>query len=102
RAAHDRQRALVFLGRQAMLGHDLRRDRGLVGKLYRGIPLRAQGAAHASASTSPSNNASPSEPPNIGSTAFSGCGISPITVLLSLNTPPMFWIEPVGFPGAVT
>ena len=37
-------------------------------------------------------------PPNIGSTAFSGCGISPITVLLSLKTPAMFRIEPLGLP----
>ena len=46
----------------------------------------------------PSNNALPSVPPNIGSTAFSGCGIRPITVLVSLKTPAMSLIEPLGLP----
>src|SRR4029453_17923706 len=97
RAAHYRQHALVLVRREAMLGHDLRRDRRLVGQLDRRILLRRPSSlgAHVSASTSPSNKALPSQPPNIGSTAFSGWGISPITGFVSFNTPAVFFFSPL-------
>ena len=98
RAAHDRQDALVFVGRQAVLGHDLRRDRGLVGKLDRRILLQARDALMSGPRPGLRTTPCRREPPNIGSTAFSGCGISPSTVLVSLKTPAMLRIEPLGLP----
>src|SRR5262249_38895111 len=86
-ATHDGEHTLVFLGRQPVLGHDLGRDDGL---------------GHDRASTSPSNSPRPSQPPNIASTAFSGWGIRPITVLASLKTPAMSPIEPLGLPLPLT
>ena len=100
RAAHDGEHALVLVGRQAVLGHDLRRDRGLVGQLDRRVLLDASTVATA---PRPGPRTAPCrrEPPNIGSTAFSGCGISPITVLVSLKTPAMLLDRAVGIAGAV-
>src|SRR6266851_3756724 len=50
---------------------------------------------HCNALTRPSKNALPSVPPNSGSVAFSGCGIRPRMVRLSLKMPAMARAEPL-------
>ena len=87
RPAEEAAKTAIFLRRQAVLGDDCWRHRGV-----------ADRAAHARARTSPSNSARPSVDPCNGSTAFSGCGIRPSTFLVSLKIPAIARAEPLGLP----
>ena len=93
------QQALVFVRREPVLGDDLRRDRRLVRQLDGRVLLGGVVTKNSRKRIDQAlEQALPSVPPNIGSVAFSGCGIRPITVLVSLKTPAMLLIEPLGLP----
>ena len=65
------------------------------------LAVAGGGHGHASAGTTDSNSFNPSTEPVSGSTACSGCGISPTTLPAALETPAMSRSEPLGFsPGA--
>ncbi len=75
-APHDFYGAGVFVGREAVLGDDLRRN-------------------HASASAMPLKKPMPSVLPRSASVASSGCGIRPSTRRRSSKIPAMLRIEPL-------
>ena len=65
------------------------------------LAVARRGHGHASAGTTDSNSFNPSSEPVSGSTACSGCGISPTTLPAALETPAMSRSDPLGFsPGA--
>src|SRR5215469_1456058 len=81
RAAEKLDRALEFLVGQPVLGREGGGD--------------VTPVVHWSALTNPSKKARPSVPPSAGSVAFSGCGISPSTVRVSLKIPAIARAEPL-------
>src|SRR5215207_4745111 len=65
------------------------------------LPVRSSDQAHAGTIASDSNSLPPSADPVSGSTACSGCGMSPITFPPTLHTPATSSIDPFGLcPGA--
>src|SRR3954447_19889721 len=94
-------------GPVTLRGRDLERFRAALSEhpaIMGALGMTAQALAYGrsrGASTSDARTRPPSADPSSGSTACSGCGISPHTLPASLTTPAMSRSEPLGFaPGA--
>src|SRR5215468_12780778 len=87
RTLEDREGALELLRRQPECGSEGSGD--------------SAPAIHCNAPTRPSKNARPSVLPSSGSVAFSGCGIRPRIVRLSLRMPAIARAEPLTLSASV-
>ena len=77
------------------LPHPEERQSGAAARLEGRNKRLSETFHYCNAPTRPSNKPCPSVPPKSGSVAFSGCGISPSTVRLSLKMPAIARVEPL-------